>query len=422
MVRSLFRRLVILASCVLLMTMVLPLTMLPRVAAARGQTPQPFVQPQSPHPPASSMHHAALKRTARSSSSHDGCSFNQGVGGYYCYVTATQDTLQKVQGALANFSQHAPSVSPSDTSSLAELAVFNDTQENFRRVLEVGWIVAPDKNKNGYGDENPHLFVYTRDVDNQISNQCLVKKIGPLWSCGFQPFSGANYAPGDEVPSDGSFATIYILRYQSALWIQYGSNWIGSIPDSWWWGPFTEVGSAQWYGEVLAAENRPCTQMGNGTFGSQSGSATIASMKLSKGNGGPYPDADAWPTSTDDRLYDSGNPTGTSFTYGGPGFHGAGSGCPLAATLTPDSGPSGTSVTATGSGWLVGSAGPGDQICAFWDTGGGSPAGCSTLQQDGTFTITFTVPDNQSTGQHTVDLEDMDASLNQTSLTFTVTS
>src|ERR1700686_597249 len=77
----------------------------------------------------------------------------------------------------------------------------------------------------------------------------------------------------------------------------------------------------------------------------------------------------------------------------------------LQAALAPNSGPSGTVVTTTGSCWLLGSAGPGDQICTFWDTGGGGPMTCTTLNQDGTFSVNFTVPSNQSAGQHTVGVE-----------------
>src|SRR5437588_432248 len=69
----------------------------------------------------------------------------------------------------------------------------------------------------------------------------------------------------------------------------------------------------------------------------------------------------------------------------------------LQATLTPNSGPPGTAVVATGSGWLTGSASPGDQICIFWNSGGGSPTACTSLRQDGTFTINFNVPSNEAT-------------------------
>ncbi len=93
----------------------------------------------------------------------------------------------------------------------------------------------------------------------------------------------------------------------------------------------------------------------------------------------------------------------------------------LSATLTPASGSVGTSVTATGGGWLTGSASPGNQICIFFNSGGGSPTACTTLNQDGTFTINFNVPANEAAGQQLVTIEDLDASLNQTNVTFTVT-
>lgn len=93
----------------------------------------------------------------------------------------------------------------------------------------------------------------------------------------------------------------------------------------------------------------------------------------------------------------------------------------LQATLSPNSGPPGTPVVAKGSGWLTGSASPGDQVCIFWNSGGGGPSTCTSLRQDGTFTINSNVPSNEATGQQLVTIEDLDASLNQTNVPFTVT-
>src|SRR5207245_9009430 len=103
------------------------------------------------------------------------------------------------------------------------------------------------------------------------------------------------------------------------------------------------------------------------------------------------------------------SPPGTfnSITYGGPGAA-CGS---LHTILTPDSGPSGTNVTAEGSDWLDGNSRPGDQICIWWDTVNNIAVACTTLGQDGSWTANFTVPANQSKGQHLVRIDDMDAPL-----------
>src|SRR5947207_12122459 len=117
MLRAFFRRLAIAASCVLLLMMSLPLTMLPRSATATGQPPQPTtikqgVQIQPAKQPASPISRSASQQGS-------GCALNQGIG-YYCYVTATQDNLHQtyggpVQGAFADYSQYAPTVASSDT-------------------------------------------------------------------------------------------------------------------------------------------------------------------------------------------------------------------------------------------------------------------------------------------------------------------
>lgn len=66
---------------------------------------------------------------------------------------------------------------------------------------------------------------------------------------------------------------------------------------------------------------------------------------------------------------------------------------PLAVTLTPTSGPPGTSVTATGTGWVAGSP-----ITIFFDT----TALPSFTPTASSWTHTFTVPTTATIGKHTV--------------------
>ena len=88
----------------------------------------------------------------------------------------------------------------------------------------------------------------------------------------------------------------------------------------------------------------------------------------------------------------------------------------LEATLTPDSGAPGTSVTVKGSGWEGD-----DQICIFWDSVANTSLTCTTSDQDGSFTANFTVPSNSSTETHRVYVDNMDHSIETTTVSFTVT-
>lgn len=63
-------------------------------------------------------------------------------------------------------------------------------------------------------------------------------------------------------------------------------------------------------------------------------------------------------------------------------------------TLNPSSGPSGTNVTANGSGWAQGS------VAVLWD--GSQSRGTVTVSSDGTWRTTFSVPADTASGSHDV--------------------
>jgi len=88
------------------------------------------------------------------------------------------------------------------------------------------------------------------------------------------------------------------------------------------------------------------------------------------------------------------------------------------ATLNLISGPPGTPVTATATGWEAN-----DQICIFWDTVPNVPLACGKTDNNGYFSIKFTVPQNTSIGeQHRVFIDNMDHLIQSTTVTFTITS
>ena len=130
--------------------------------------------------------------------------------------------------------------------------------------------------------------------------------------------------------------------------------------------------------------------MGNGLFGHQGNSAVIDRMFFVRN--GKFGLAGASLLSPENSSYYDSDKTPqsspfNSFRYGGPG-----SSCgPLVTLLTPHSGPSGTSITVTGSNWEAN-----DQICIFWDTVPNVALTCTTSGQDGTFTTSFRVPSGTS--------------------------
>jgi hypothetical protein len=65
----------------------------------------------------------------------------------------------------------------------------------------------------------------------------------------------------------------------------------------------------------------------------------------------------------------------------------------MPVTLTPTFGPDGTLVTATGCGFT-----PGSQVMVSWDNE--EPLAFTTVNPDGTFTVSFTVPTDAEQGPY----------------------
>nr|BBH85745.1 hypothetical protein KTC_04960 [Thermosporothrix sp. COM3] len=181
----------------------------------------------------------------------------------YHYVTGIQNV--ESLGTPADFTQHQPYLSSQDYHTLAEIAALNYGPHG-RQIVEIGWTV--DRAVNN-GDDKPHLFVFSwvNDQGNCYNG------------CGFVQVSNAHY-PGMQLASDGSLHHYAIYHYQGNWWLNYDNDWIGYFPDSIWTSKgedFSKTTQLQWFGEV-ASGGGSHTQMGNGIFGSQNGSARIQSM------------------------------------------------------------------------------------------------------------------------------------------------
>lgn len=254
---------------------------------------------------------------------------------YYYEVVAQQilGAQFPVDGAGASFGQYQPWVDPNDkgttkdaTHSNVEVLVTNGIAGKTTLpigFLEYGWVVDP----TDYHDTLPHLVLDVRYIDaSGNKNFCIVGLDG---SCDFQPVQGANYKPGDPVTVTNTPQQYLIEHSQGNWWIWYINQWIGYIPDTHWNNSFTQVLTVQWYGEVYTASDSPtpCTDMGNGTFGSKNGSAIINNMlylQLVGGSTVVYNAVAQLTDVTNPLFYDAGhfspNKYGfNSFTYGGPG-------------------------------------------------------------------------------------------------------
>ena len=213
---------------------------------------------------------------------------------YYFYTSAFQQASTTiVQGG---FTQDKPYVDPADYHSLAELVGQSADGQN---MIEIGWTVDPGLNH----DRRPHLFVFHWVDGNPTCYN----------GCGYVQVSQTRY-PGMPVTVTGT-PNRYAIRFDGKRWwVGYQGEWIGYFPGSVWSGNFTSIAMTQWFGEVAASSPQPCTQMGNGNFGSASAAAAIAAEKLGPGAAAAQPGE-----ITDPSLYAIGSFSGTGYRFGGPG-------------------------------------------------------------------------------------------------------
>jgi hypothetical protein len=214
----------------------------------------------------------------------------------YLYAQAAQTTTNG--GGFAWFDVARPSLSTSDSHTLAELAV---SSADRRQIVEVGWTV----DRSLFGDADPHLFVFH-----------WVDGVGTCYNgCGFVPTTGGGGPAGKKL-TPGTAQYLTIRQSTSGWWISAdGIGWLGYFPHSLWGGRFTQAGIVQWFGEVAAFSTTPCTDMGNGAFGSATSATRIYNIGL-------------WDTTTTPNIatghthpsyYTAFRVNSREMRYGGPG-------------------------------------------------------------------------------------------------------
>jgi hypothetical protein len=211
---------------------------------------------------------------------------------YFHYAVGSQ--AAETDGTWANLTIAKPELADGDFHTLAELAV---QSADGQQIVEVGWHV--DRAVNG--DSDPHLFVF------HWKN----REPGCYNGCGFTMYS-KTVKPGDTLPV-GTQKRFGIQHSGGVWWIAYDSEWIGYFPDTLWEGKYTRGGLVQWFGEVAAASEKPCTDMGNGAPADKDTAARIGTISFTNG-----PDVKISTRATSD-LYSVVALSDRTFRYGGAG-------------------------------------------------------------------------------------------------------
>jgi neprosin-like protein len=228
------------------------------------------------------------------------CPLYPSEGQYYCHQIEEEEV--SATGLWFTASQHRPWLSSSDYHTLVQfwgLASNGST-------LESGWTVDPE-----FGDDTfPRLFIYhfAGNVETCYN------------ACGYQQDPGIGIYPGMPLTPDGRFGTFGVTLSGGNWWFYYGGYYYGYIPQydsSWGAYPITSFYKIQTGGEVDASSATPCTDMGNGTYGSAGGADISAAWYAS----GVYlTPSDYLGEGTDGYNEGYFSPSQGAFRYGGPGF------------------------------------------------------------------------------------------------------
>ena len=212
---------------------------------------------------------------------------------FYFYNAAFQ--TGSATTSSAKFAQYNPTVGVQDYHSLVEMAGESADASN---IIEVGWTVDPSTNH----DSLPHLFVF-----HWINSSPTCYN-----ACGWVQVSQTRF-PGMPVTQTKT-GQLYAFKFDGTnWWVGYQGEWIGYFPGSLWNGQFTQFGFTQWFGEVAASSEQPCTQMGSGVFGTSNGAAVVSAEKFGTSS------AVLPGTNTEAQYYNTGSFTTKSYHLGGPG-------------------------------------------------------------------------------------------------------
>lgn len=219
-----------------------------------------------------------------------------------CYDYAGAQAVATNQGATVSFPVASPTLAYNGGHTLMEMAVFNRTAAGIDQdTAEIGWIVDPAPSGQA---PVPQLFIYH-----------FVNTEGTCYNgCGFVSTS-STIVPGMAL-TPGMNVTWSIRNIDGNWTFFFNGTEFGYIPESAYDGTFDSAAQVNVYGEIAGGGSTPgCSQMGDGLFGTQAGSATISDFQLNGASGNvgltPY-----WPT--DPAAWNS-KVTPGGLRLGGPG-------------------------------------------------------------------------------------------------------
>jgi hypothetical protein len=246
-----------------------------------------------------------------------------------CYTYAGRSQSVVSDGSVANLRIESPYCSSTCYHSLAEIAVQDTSSASTRNVAEIGWTHDPTVCAGVTG--NLCLFVFNwvggvGKVYNLATGSTFVENT--TWCS----TAGAICA-GDAVPT-GVAKSFAIQHFGSGCgcttgwWAYYDGHAIGVYPDSTWTSAgitFTQTGLIQWFGELAHSTTVPCSDVGQGTFGSTGAlpATYFGSISLYNGASSVSPST----VVTNSSWYDVGVASAQTFYFGGPGANGVVGGC-----------------------------------------------------------------------------------------------
>jgi hypothetical protein len=179
-------------------------------------------------------------------------------GPCYFYAGGSRSSATPFDGVGSAVRVAKPIKDSVDSHSLAEISA-EKVIGGKRQIVEVGWTVDQGVN----GDLNPHIFVY-RWVNDTPS--CYN-------GCGWVDYAPNPVNAGANISADiGTVKYMSIQYFSGNWWIGYNNNWLGYFPGSIWTNAgvagFTNMNTAQTFGEIAAHHSPTCSDMGNGIFAS----------------------------------------------------------------------------------------------------------------------------------------------------------
>jgi hypothetical protein len=229
-------------------------------------------------------------------------------GAYVCRAGTARSFAagDEIDGAYMTTAVQSPRFDATDNHSLAELSVAHNPNPGSGTandsIVEVGWRVAP----RWYGDQTPRLFVYY--WANGLPVDCYNGQCAAYHSYSTTTTPGMTLTPGTSVQ-------FMIEHYQGNWWLGYNGSWFGYFPDSTWSNAYTKANVMYAFGEVSSPKSNPCSDMGNGNFGTSTAAASITNIGFYGG-----PSTLALSAFADyASYYNSQLTSSNSLRYGGPG-------------------------------------------------------------------------------------------------------